>query len=374
MQASSRLPPFANHDYPLDLTLRIVPNGAAYEVDIIAQGQCVRRPIAMSEHDLRALNREMQHQVEALALDVAMGTTALRAAMRLGPLAELGNYAFRKVFGGGGTADVMRKVLGRTSSLQVVSEDFFLPWELLYPDLEPPLSYDGFLGLNRVVGRAVLRPTRHEDFLEPAIPCGDQPRLGLLTYGGLPGVLAREVPFFDQLAREGRIILCRLQALDAGRKPDEIKHFCHFWKEPLAVAHLACEAIYDEAFHPRSHLLLSDEFPVSLQDMEIYDLVIDSHPLVILNGCRTGRCHPLSTSHFAGAFLQCGARGVVATECHVPDDFAADFAERLYCHLLDGRPLGESLLAARQFFLTEHGDPSGLLYSMYASPEIRLAR
>jgi CHAT domain-containing protein len=108
--------------------------------------------------------------------------------------------------------------------------------------------------------------------------------------------------------------------------------------------------------------------------MEVHRVAIDGHPLVILNACRTGNNNPLYTSFFAGAFLKFGARGVVATECEVPDDFAAEFAEQLYQHLLAGRSLGESLLSARQFFLTERNNPSGLLYSLYASPSLRLAR
>jgi CHAT domain-containing protein len=141
----------------------------------------------------------------------------------------------------------------------------------------------------------------------------------------------------------------------------------------LTLAHLACEAIYERDFPDGSRLLVSDEFPVSLQDMAIHDIFIHSHPLVILNACRTGNINPRHTAHFAGAFLRYGARGVVATECMVPDDFAADFAEQLYRHLLRGESLGESMLAARRFFLGQ-GNPSGLLYSMYAAPSIRLVR
>ena len=91
-----------------------------------------------------------------------------------------------------------------------------------------------------------------------------------------------------------------------------------------------------------------------------------------MNACETGNLNPLYTSYFAKAFLKCGARGVVATECAVPDAFAADFAEQLYTHLLAGEPLGESLLAARRYFLENYHNPSGLLYSMYAPPTIRL--
>jgi CHAT domain-containing protein len=108
-------------------------------------------------------------------------------------------------------------------------------------------------------------------------------------------------------------------------------------------------------------------------DMEVYGIVVNGHPLVVLNACETGNLNPLYTANFAAAFLKYGALGVVATECAVPDAFAADFAQQLYTHLLAGEPLGESLLATRRYFLEEYHNPTGLLYSMYAPPSIRLA-
>jgi CHAT domain-containing protein len=119
--------------------------------------------------------------------------------------------------------------------------------------------------------------------------------------------------------------------------------------------------------------LISDEFSVTLMDIDVYDIRVAGHPLVILNACETGSANPLYTSYFAGAFLKLGARGVVATECPVPDTFAAAFAKQLYAHLLSGRPLGASLLAARRHFLDQDHNPAGLLYAMYAPPSIRLA-
>ena len=108
--------------------------------------------------------------------------------------------------------------------------------------------------------------------------------------------------------------------------------------------------------------------------MVVYELSIPEHPLVVLNACETSDRNPLYTSNFAAAFLKYGARGVVATECEVPDAFAADFAETLYGYLFKETPLGESLLATRQYFLSENADPSGLVYSMYAPPSIRLIK
>jgi len=79
-----------------------------------------------------------------------------------------------------------------------------------------------------------------------------------------------------------------------------------------------------------------------------------------------------NSSPLYSSIAGCGA--VVATECAVPDAFAAEFAEQLYTHLLAGEQLGESLLATRRYFLEKYHNPSGLLYSMYAPPSIRLAQ
>jgi hypothetical protein len=374
LTASSPVPPLAYQDYPVDLHLRIYRSGPRYGADVLAEGQCARVDIDLSPDDLAALNREMQEAVEELALEAAAerASPAAVAKEHLLNLAELGNYAFRKVFGHRDAAYLPEFLESRPFALQVASEDFFLPWELLYPSLDAPLDYANFLGLGHVVSRVIVQDGRRGAFVPPAIPVAGQPRLGLLTYNTLPDVSGKELGFFEGLAGQGKIVLRKLRPLDAEKKKEGIEEFRLFWKEPLSLAHLACEAVYEDQFPNRSHILLSDEFPVTLQDMEIYRVVIDSHPLLVLNACKTGTMNPLYTSHFAGAFLRSGARGVVATECLVPDAFAADFVQLLYEHLLAGRPLGESMLAARRFFLAEQGNPSGLLYSMYASPSIRL--
>lgn len=109
-------------------------------------------------------------------------------------------------------------------------------------------------------------------------------------------------------------------------------------------------------------------------DMDTYDMKIDGNPLNIMNVCETGNLNPLYTSNFAAVFLKYGARGVLATECAEPDDFAADFAEQLYVLLLSGNSLEESVLETREYFLKNYDNPSGVVYSMYAQPSIRLVQ
>ncbi|HEY0605249.1 MAG TPA: CHAT domain-containing protein, partial [Herpetosiphonaceae bacterium] len=184
----------------------------------------------------------------------------------------------------------------------------------------------------------------------------------------------KEIPFFDKLEKDGKISLFKLRALNSHNKPVELKEFTSFWNTPLNVAHFACHAFYKEDMPASSHILLSDEFAITIMDMEVYDIKIAGHPLIIINACKTGNLNPLYTSYFAAVFLKYGARGVVATECSVPDSFAADFAKTLYSYLLAGQPLGLSLLASRRYFMINYSNPSGLLYSMYASPAIRFVQ
>jgi hypothetical protein len=386
MQAVAELPRLAFQDYPVDIHIRIYRVGARYGADILAVGQGQRVPIEMLPHDLEALNKQLQEEMQAIAGENAEGEelTATELEMQLRPLAEVGNYAFKRVFGHHDTLAAVQSALSvvqrqlndsRTTSIQVASEDFFLPWELIYPiSLDEPLSYGHFWGMNYIISRVIVQEARPGAFVSPVISIARRPRLGLLTHRALPSVVEKEIPFFEKLDGDGKIALFKLRALDPEKKREELTEFKGFWTNALNLAHFACHAFYEDGSPDLSRILLSDEFPISLRDMEVYGVAINGYPLIIMNACETGNLNPLYTSYFAAAFLKYGARGVVATECAVPDDFAADFAEQLYTHLLAGEPLGESLLSTRTYFLEKYNNPSGLLYSMYAPPSIRLVR
>jgi CHAT domain-containing protein len=148
-----------------------------------------------------------------------------------------------------------------------------------------------------------------------------------------------------------RNTLLQLRALDPNKKRAEFTEFQRFWGNTLDVVHFACHAFYEDKSPDMSYLLLSDEFDISIMDLVTYGVTINDNPLIIMTACETGHLNPLYTSYFAEAFLEHGVRGVVATECTVPDAFAADFAEQLYTHLLAGERLGTSLLITRRYFL-----------------------
>jgi hypothetical protein len=374
------IPPIAYQDYPVDISIRIRQDNARYQAEISAMGQVRRAPIDMSSHDVMLLNKQLQETMQALVIKIQDGdkdADDLNESIRA--LAESGNLAFRRVFGHPDALSAVEELtaLGGQVSIQITSEDFFLPWELMYPQkVSGPLSCEHFWGMNYTISRVIVQERRPGAFVPPKIVYATQPNLGLLTYKNLTGVAQQEIPFFQGLQAAGRIALLHLRDLDPdpAKKVQEIGEFKIFWRSPLELAHFACHAIYDAKFPLQSYVLLTDEFQVSLQDMDVYDIEVHGYPLVIMNACKTGNLNPLCTSYFAAALLKHGARGVVATECSIPDEFAADFAEQLYTHLLAGETLGDSLLATRRFFLETYHNPSGLLYSMYAPPSIRLVR
>jgi hypothetical protein len=380
MQAVAEIPPIAFQDYPVDIHLHIYREEPHYGAYISAVGQARSVPIKMLPHDLEALNKLLQEAIDEVASENREDWTPTPTELekQLTPLAKVGNYAFKQVFSHHDALAAIQELLALSQhvSIQIASEDFFLPWELIYPASldEQSLSYEHFWGMNHIISRIIVQEHRPGAFVSPVIAVADRPKLGLLTNCRLSGVVEKEIPFFEKLDGDGKIALFKLRALDPEKEQEGFEEFKTFWKEPLNLAHFACHALYKDKSPDQSYITLSNEFPITLMDMEVYGIIINGHPLIIMNACETGNLNPLYTSHFAAAFLKYGARGVVATECAVPDAFAADFAQQLYTHLLAGEPLGESLLATRRYFLEKYHNPSGLLYSMYAPPSIRLAQ
>lgn len=378
MRRSATIPLTEHLNDHVDILIRIRREEHRYTLEIHAMGQAFPlAPIELSPNDLASLNRELQRALEAAAGRSVnrKDSTSKQFQKRLRRLAEAGNYAFKKFFGDGDAMRVIQDLLSldRTLSIQLASEDFSLPWELMYPaSPAEALTYEHFWGMKHILSRVLVRQ-QHRGVIFPTIEVPSRPRLGLLALLSeeLPAVREMEIPFFEKLDEDGKIALVRLRALEIGRRPQELEEFMSFWRRDFHLAHLACHGSFEHGSPMHSHICISDNFKVTLQDLAVYNLNIAGHPLVVMNACQTGALNPLYTSNFAAAFLKYGALGVVTSEGILPDTFAAEFAEQLYTRLLAGECLGSSLLACRKYFLKLRSDPSGLLYSMYAPPTIR---
>jgi hypothetical protein len=362
---------------PVKLNLRIyrVHGENRYNAEI--QGQ--RVPINVGPHDLQVLN-------ESIAKAATQSFRNLSSEPKIDPadttyflseLAREGHYAFHKVFEDPRAKMAIHQLINANigMTIDIQSEDFFLPWQLLYDGDPNVIRYENFWGFRYIISRCIIRDMRGQGFPFPLLPVLDVPSVALQTDESLAHVFKEEIPFFEKLHDTGKIRLFKLRSLDAADSNNEKKFFANFCDSTAAsISHYACHAHYDDTQPHHSHLLLTDQFPLSIRDIESLDTELAKDCFVFLNACETGLHNPLRTLDFVNAFLRNGAKGVIVTETQISDQFAANFAKRFYRLFLQGREVGACLLKSTQSFLEKDGNPLGLVYAYYGDPSLHVKR
>lgn len=360
---------------PLDLQIRIRPHGDTFSMEVQAGGHDWE-PIrsSMTKDDLVSLNNYLRGEFEALVLtrDWGMPRDEKSELEQLRGLADAGWYAYKKVFDNDEDRALITGILEGVgyARIQITSESFYVPWELLYPKVpNKNLTYDDFWGFRHVISRAIPRSgsPAPEIFTR-------RPKVGLLLYDTLSAVTDIELKSFRSLHSRRRIEMERLVSLDNKRQHEGIEEVLRFLNKHRDIVHFGCHAVYKNDDPDGSWIMVADEFPVYLRSLTTYLEPLTGTPLVFLNACNTGVLNPLYTAHFTTVLLKHRARGVVATDCAVPDGLAAAFAQRLYEGFTKGGRLGTTLLDTRRTFLGEAGNPFGLMYAMYAHPDVRIVR
>lgn len=373
--ARTVFPPSGNLTYRPLFNLRIRPEGDYFGAEILGDGVYREFNIRMKLKDVTGLCgnlRGAMQDVAAACEDLRLTSAGLKE--KLQPLADVGYLAFTRIFQDSRDQEMMRNLTktrgeNATPTIQVTSESFFFPWELVYPwGTSESLSWIRFWGFSQIISRVIAVKDKREPIPPTQIEYSTKPRVGLLTDLSVENVREREVPYFRELAKNGKINLEQLRPLKPDLKRAELTQLKDFLDKPLHVAHFACHGSVKDV----TCIVLSDEFAISLEDLEIADVTVPSSPLVVMNACETGCIDPEYTFNFVNHFYR-QARGVVATECEVPDEFAAAFSRELYARLLKENPLGDAVLAVRKHFLNEFNNPLGLLYCMYAPPTLQLA-
>jgi CHAT domain-containing protein len=117
------------------------------------------------------------------------------------------------------------------------------------------------------------------------------------------------------------------------------------------VVHFATHGLVSDAQPKRSGLLLAPEAGEDglLQMSEIYALGLRAN-LVVLSACQTALGRDVTGEGLIGlsrAFFYAGARSVVATLWNLNDRFAAEFVQRFYAELNEGRSAEEALRRAK---------------------------
>jgi len=352
--------------------ITINPSKGGYEGYIHRDGSYSPMTISVTPHDAHDLNTQLQQAAARLSLCITgNGTVSEEFDTALQELAEEGKHAYNLLFDkktqtflSGALQDKHAKPI-----IQITSDDLVLPWDLLFDQDPRAPSVGQFWGMRYIIWRNVT--CRHDSsFVSPRIKYSAKPTVGLVTDVSLDAVKNQEIPFFENLVHDGKISLISLRPLDPQK--DAIEEFLDFWQTEFCLAHFACHAVTEMGGRSSSYLIVSNDYKIYCNKLIALSLWLNNYPLVILNACHTGAVDTLYSQDLARTFLRCGALGVLATECPMPDFLAPNFTKALYYFLLRGLTLGESLLYARWLLWNMFRNPTGLLYSMYAPEAIRL--
>lgn len=366
-----------NDNFSVDVQVRIREADGDYAA-YIQGGIGAEHPfrIEIKRDDLKELNSELQdalQRVHGYFDPEDAGRPERDKALSL--LAAKGAAAFNRIFKRGQPRDLINRALERAHGrvLQITSNDFLLPWEILYDrPLTDPVDVQGFWGMRHIISRFLSQATRPDDFVGPHFVTR-RPRVGMVTCHELAHVVGHEIPALREMDSSEVIALSVLPKLTTSRGEEGLRTFKDFLARHQEIVHFACHA-YERKPSSQSLLRVEEAFEITMEDFNGHDFQVEKFPLVILNACRTGTMDPARTSNWALRFWEAGARGVLATEFRIPDWFAALFVEQLYKRMLAKRgrkPLGQSLLDVRHHFWNQGGNPLGLAYAMYCSPNIQ---
>jgi len=263
-----------------------------------------------------------------------------------------------------------------------------------------------FLGLAAIVQRVISRP-------EGAPSLGLTQHRELLGSGGLPVVmfhdatlpaaklertmleelprLALKGPWPDTAGARTAILAGLVEQLrDPGLGPKGKR-----LDPPAQIHHFACHCD-TRLENPDEHEIRLSSGPGSTADLKLSEIRStrtaasaaaalrrrrqgeppedDTTPLsmVFLNACSSSLIDYRAAASFPDLFLGGGHRGFIGTGTDVPDEFAGRFGAWFYDALMSDQSVGEALHAAKWRMINERHNPLGILYSMFADPDLHV--
>jgi hypothetical protein len=202
--------------------------------------------------------------------------------------------------------------------------------------------------------------SKHHIDIAPGWPTKPTP-----TRAAFPGLLAKHLWEIDTRFGEAREV------------PDEICHFsCHSDTEANLLPRNYQIRLQSQRLGGRRKVTLED-LKTGLSALAENNAKDDRpRPLVFMNSCGSGDLDPHGASSFSQLFLSRTLMftGFIGTETTIDDTFAAEFSRVFYHHLLRGQAIGSAILTSRWQLLREYRNPLGLMYTLFAEPEIKVRR
>jgi hypothetical protein len=266
--------------------------------------------------------------------------------------------------------------------LTVHSEDFFVPWPMLYThpglgDLAVDGSNwqpEGFWGSRHIIEHNTDRYASADVIrleggqLSVSLNVDDR----LDQRNATPSVKPM-IEFFERspLVRAADVVYTKREASVAmGLRPYPYQ-ICYFCCHGVSTGHERMPATI-------AKLELSDDPPQPITPSDIKYWFRDrtegmeSEPVVFINACESGQMASLFYHGFAPELLKRKAKCVIGSQIDIPVVFAPEYAKLFFNAFFSGRPIGGIIRDLAWKFLHEHKNPLGLTYSLYRGADAYL--
>lgn len=313
--------------------------------------------------------REIENLARGLDADGAPldPDTSLSSQAFFKRLERIGYRLYDELFSEDLRREYREHIRGRVCTLEVISDEPWIPWELVKPydanwaDDFLCLQYDFSRWVDN--GQAPAAEIRVESLVcvapdDQGLPFARMEKEAVRS-------IARDFGLTDRTpTRAGR---AEVEALIEGEVP------VHLW-------HFACHGDFDAEAPGNSPLVLEQGQrlrPNDLAGPEVKRRLNTDRPLVFLNACRVGQ-GGLSLTGLGGwaARLvgECRVGALIAPLWAVNDQIAFEFARAFYkATHAPGMTLAAAVRRARQQVRESYpDDPTWLAYSLYAHPNARL--
>lgn len=407
---------------PAELTITLVPaSDQQHRISLWAPGMglTIENRKSLLEHDLEGLLKKtwarLRHLVRpgivpysAQEVETFTFSRATRDAM-LRELAEIGSDLYLGLFFSKDPViyqamiDFRRATLGRPTRVYVKTLGVFLPWAILYDgDLQAlergQVDVTGFWGYRYAIegwlldGSTRYRPeTIESDPLKLLYGYYKPEAAGSVAGVAVDFVKYREAQriFFTSYAPsvELRIVDSESQLKQALKQYQRDLHILYLyghgsggqtsWQGTIlgapvtvAIPNADDSAIALTPIPPSTRGL----HPSDLDRLRATDAVALAGPMVFLNVCEGAATAAVSQQNFVRAFLDLGARAVVASDAEVWQNFGSDFAQRFFRKLLDPlstSDLSQLMLDLRKEYLDQQNNPFPFLYTLWGHAEVR---
>jgi hypothetical protein len=264
---------------------------------------------------------------------------------------------------------IQRSPEGKSISIQILSDDPAIPWELMRPSLPGGNNRMDFLGATFSIARW---PMSHSSSSRPPQSLAVQNSVVVApSYRGGQTLTAanqeldtlKTIHGFTQV--EGNYAAMRQIALNP---PQGIVHFAGHG------------AVYDKYGVPQFAILLEDAEMDPATWRSLGDAATATHPLFFFNACDVGESRQFmnEVDGWAPALLANGASGYIGALWPVSDSTAALFASTFYAALNKSLASDYNLNVASLLALTRAqvyrntGDVTALAYVFYGDPKLIL--